>query len=166
MSIGLTDNKIDEVLKLFRHHLVGFTWYEGLGNNKGEYVREPTAFLGSGFIVGMHDTYFLATAGHIFTGHDERMQEPGYQTTKPTIFDHWSPASTVANPIPFDFFDPDRVPVFLNYDEKQGMDFALMPIPPLIGAALVKTIKPFRRIDWFEGATIEFDFHAVLGIPG
>ena len=165
MAIGLSGDRDNELLELFCHHLVGLTWYEGTADSNGEYVKPPTPFLGSGFVIQIGEDFWLATAGHIFKDHDKRMAKPAAKYSTPFLFDYWSPESTVPDPLRYDFFDDSTSLAFVSYSETEGLDFALIQMPELIGKALSKTIKPFRRIDWVEGAKTKFDFHAVLGIP-
>lgn len=154
------DLKARDFTQFFSRHLVGLGWYEGRVNAKGEYRSQPEFHCASGFLMQLHGSYYLATAGHVVIGCKERKQQ-GIVIAGPRILDVWSPRAKVDAPIPFDFAD---APALLA--DEEGIDFALIKVPNLVVKALVQTIEPVTEENWIsQPAPDSFAAYAILGVP-
>ncbi len=155
------DREARDYTEYFLRHLIGLTWYDGPVNAQGEFTRQPEFHCASGFLLQVHNTFCLVTAGHVLTDHEERKKQ-GIVGKHHSLFDGWSPKAKIKEPTPFDF---TQAPILVEYAKDRGLDFAVISLPNFILEALLQTIEPFAREQWLLQAGIDFDFYAVLGIP-
>lgn len=156
----------EKLLDFFCQHLVSLAWYEGIPDQDGSPTGDPPFCMASGFVLEAAEEYWLVTAGHVFSGFDQRRAKKGVAAFLPRLVDLWGSNATtvVASPYPFPFFDDDVQRVVLDRDE-DGLDFALVRIPHLVSKALSSTVMPFRRVDWLDHGDGPFDRIMMLGTP-
>jgi hypothetical protein len=153
-----------EIEHLFGQHVIAFTWWEGLRTEAGRFKQKPSLGVASGIVMELYGDWWLATAGHVKIDHDKRKQKYGYTTFEPLLWDFFGPNSESRFAIPFDFFDDDLMR-FEMHSPEMGLDYSLILIPHLIGEALKKTIKPFRKVDWLNQCDVDYDKFFVAGLP-
>jgi hypothetical protein len=111
----------------------------------------------------VEDRFCLVTAGHVLIDIEDRCKKNGHVAQQHSLFDTWSPRSTVKKRIPFDF--TTAVTPVLEYNPQFGIDIAVIELPDLYRKMLIKTIEPFTPERWIHQHKVSFDFYAILGIP-
>ena len=147
----------------FSRHLIGLCWYEGPANSNGVFTEKPFFRCASGFLLQVEDRFCLVTAGHVLIDIDDRLKKNGHVAQQHSLFDIWSPRSTVKERIPFNF--TEAVTPVLKYDPEIGVDIAVIELPDLYLKLLNQTIEPFTHERWIHQHKVKFDFYAILGIP-
>ena len=163
MALREMDTNARDFTEFFSRHLVGLCWYEGPVNRKGEFSENPIFQCASGFLLQVEDRLRLVTAGHVLTEIEDSLKKNGHVAQQHSLFDIWSPRCTVKERIPFDFSD---APSIVEYDPTLGVDIAVIELPDLYLKMLSQTIEPFTHENWIHQSNVQFDFYAILGIPG
>ncbi|MFN3149994.1 hypothetical protein [Bremerella sp.] len=163
MTHSMDDNARD-FTEFFSRHLIGLCWYEGPVDVNGDFTETPAFRCASGFLLQVEDRFCLVTAGHVLADINDRLRKNGHVAKQHSLFDIWSPRSTVKERIPFDFTDAET-PV-LEYQPELGIDIAVIELPELYLKMLSQTIEPFTHERWIHQHNVAFDFYAILGIPG
>lgn len=153
-----------DIMESFSRHLIGLCWYEGPANDAGEFTQKPIFRCASGFLLQVEDRYCLVTAGHVIIEIDERLKETGHIARQHSLLDIWSRRSTVKKRIPFDFTKADTL--VLENKPDLGVDIAVIELSDLYLNLLAQTIEPFTHERWIHQHKVDFDFYAILGIPG
>lgn len=148
--------------EFFSRHLIGLCWYEGPVNSDGEFAEEPKCGHASGFLLQVQDRYCLVTAGHVLKEMKERCEADWYSAKHHSLFDVWSPRSTVKEAIPFNFAD---APAIVTDNTSLGVDIAVIELPSFYLEMFSQTIEPFTHERWVYQANVQFDFFAIVGIP-
>src|SRR5262245_21839263 len=151
------DANARDYTEFFSRHLIGLCWHEGPVDGNGEFTQATEFHCASAFLLQVEDRYCLVTAGHVLADIDDRLKKHGHVARQHSLFDIWSPRSTVKERIPFDFTDAET-PV-LEYEPELGIDIAVIELPDIYLKMLVQTIEPFTHEQWIHQHKIDFDFY-------
>jgi hypothetical protein len=133
---------------------------------------EGTYFAASGFIISVHQVWFLITAGHIFTEIEQAKQQG-------TQFTNWHLDDTFALPKKRSVFvdgprAPETIPFDLDaqakafyFDEDEGTDYAFIHVPPYYERLLrANGVTPFEEEHWTVDEGLRpADRVELVGIP-
>lgn len=157
------DTNARNYTEFFSRHLIGLCWYEGPVNTAGEFTEKPIFQCASSFLLQVEGRHCLVTAGHVLTEIKELFKKNGHAAQQYSLFDIWSPRCTFKERIPFDF---TAAPAIVEYKPTLGIDIAVIELPDLYLEMLSQTIEPFTHERWIHQSNLQFDFYAILGIPG
>jgi hypothetical protein len=120
-------------------------------------------FVASGFLLSIHDVWFLATAGHVITDIDRRIKQEPQRTYSFAIIDNFGPEAAHEHSIPFDYENATK---WASDVDDSGADFGLILIEPYYRRLIEQNHPmPFTEAQWRYTRHDPFEFHAIMGIP-
>lgn len=124
--------------------------------------RDPaTPFFCSGFLLSLDERWYLVTAGHVLKNMEEAVREGRHFYEGFKLVDCYGSRAPHKDPIPFDFDAANKV---YQYDEENGLDYALIAISPLYQKLLeANNVIAIREPDWERWKRTRYKDHFMLG---
>jgi hypothetical protein len=144
-----------------RHTVALCVHYHAIAD--GEPVPPMRLFALPAAVVEMYGSVFLLASGHALEGLDRDVQAGAAVVSSAVLIDSFQTDARFDHPIPFDYANAPRLPL---YDESDGIDFALVRLSPVyVSNLLSQGIAPLRQAQWQSPDDEQFVEYYVVGLP-
>jgi hypothetical protein len=156
-------NTLEEAVRFFCRHLVSLSgWYQPI-DAKGKTTGETQFFSYSGFIISFKGVWNFVTAGHVLDELEQNLSDKTIKVSEFVLVDKFGLDSKSSLPIPFDYINAPKLPV---YDKKAGLDFGLVILSPIYrGLLRANGIVPVTEEDWKNQPDEFSEKYIMLGLP-
>ncbi len=156
----------EELQQWFRYYASHFVGLAGLCqplSPDGSPKSEAHCFFCSGFVISIHRTWYLATAGHILDDIEAEVRGRKADFREFYLVDCFGLGVRSKQPIPFDYAGSYK---FFRFAKSEGLDFGIIELKPCYRRLLrANGIVAISRKDWREQYRLQFNKYFILGLP-
>lgn len=150
---------VENVLRKYGCHLVSLIALRQPLDEHGQPKGKMLPFFASGTVMQINGDWWWVTAGHNIDQIHKTVRQEKY--TGFGLVDHYGTGSDRQNYIPFDYDDAD---IIHEYDENNGVDYALIKLPKHIVRLLkANNVKAVTKKEW-NANPLPFDFFFMMGL--